>query len=155
MSSASINKGYILVLVVCGLIIFVIGALVGVMYKLPVSKTQTQNSVTQIPDDKLAAVRLADALKSKVTNGIMVFGKVQRVSGQTVILVNNGGIVAVNFVKGSKFVVQDATQKTVTEKPTTLSAVKVGDYMTVSTKIMDDYSLQGISALITIPSITK
>ena len=135
-------KGIVLLIVIL-LVIFVIGAGLGIFF-------QMQKDAPKIKSANL----LINTLSSKAVPSIVAFGKVTSINGKNITLSFNGGSVTIkindNAVVSSMSA--NAQDKSAPQK-ITFSQIKIGDTLNISIKVFSDGQLLGQSVIIVSSSV--
>lgn len=137
------NSSILIGIIFSGIVLLILGGFAGVMYQS--QKTGTVNSLTGGSNQVKA---LVDSLKSKAVSSIAIYGKVQSISGKTVKVSSNADTVSVLIADNAEFSLIDYSTKDAVRKTATFSNIKVGDNINISVKILDNYTLSGVSVAI-------
>ena len=137
------SRNLIIILVVAGIVIFVLGGVAGVLFQ-----NQKANGTAGIGTPINTPGKLADNVKSKVISSIVLYGKVESISGRTAKISNNGDTVSVVMSASAKFSLIDVSKKTPVQKDAKFENIKVGDNLNISAKILDNNSFAGVSVVI-------
>lgn len=143
------NKNIIVVLlIIAGIIIFVVGAGLGIFYKTRKDSPQLEKSSATIK-----------AVSSKLISSVLMYGQATKIDGRNITLSFGGdsAIVAVaDNAQITKFVMQAVpsvanpkiTAQTQVQQKIALKDIKVGDTLNISIKVLPDGQLQGQTVMI-------
>ena len=137
------EKSNLIVLLLIGVVIFFVGAGLGIFYQIKIGSRST------------VEVKTVNSLASKVIPSIVAYGKVTKIEGRNV-TVSYGGDTLVVPVKDDAqvfaFTNTTATSAPIQQK-STFNEVKVGNNINISVKVLDDGQMLGESIFI-MPSTT-
>jgi len=143
-SSNTSSRSLIIILTVSGLVIFILGGIAGIIYQNQKAAGTTGLAGTQTN----TPAKLVDNLKSKVISSIVLFGKVEKISGRTLNISNNGDAINVAISNDARFSLVDSSPKAAGPKTAGFENIKVGDTVNMSAKILDSNSFLGLSVVI-------
>lgn len=137
------DKRNLTILVIVGVIIFLVGGGLGVLYR------------TQNPSEKYRKLETAVAtLSSKVVPSIAGYGQVTSIDGKNITLSYGGDSLTINI--SEKAVIYSFVASTTakngatsgTQKEVEFSAIRKGDYVNIGLKLSPDGTLQGETVII-------
>lgn len=144
------QKNLIIVVVVLGIVIFVIGGGLGMMF-------QVQKSAPQIAlqTSKLAVSEaVVKSLSSKVVPSMIAYGQVTNIEGNNVTLSYANETLVVNIAQNANIIVLTPVSGSTTpvQKRGVFSEIKKGDNLNITLKLFADGKIEGQSVIILMPT---
>ncbi len=137
----------IILSLVFGILIFVIGAGLGVLYKSQPTTTQDNVAVQNMP----ASIK---TLSSKVVSAISAYGKITKISDRSITLSNENDSATIEVASDAKIYSLSVTTPikgkppVSTSKPIDFTKVAVGDTVSVNLKVLSGGLLQAFSVIV-------
>lgn len=137
------TRNLLIILIVCGIALFVLGAATGAFL-------QSQKILGLSSAKNIASTPQARSLASKVITSITFLGRVDGVSQKTrtIKISNNGETAQVLVEDKAMFFIIDASSGKTVQKPAQITDAQIGDTITMTIKVNEDGSFTATSAVI-------
>lgn len=143
MALKSIGADLMVMLVIAGIVLMAIGGFAGYFLK-------SQNNSAPVVEQKqasVAAVGLANIMKSTLTNSVMLMGEVKSINGNAILISENSDTAIIRIVQGAKIFLVDAKDPN-KQIPATMEDIKVGDTIAIGAKVLNSYAISAGSVVI-------
>lgn len=142
------SRSLIIILVISGLVIFVLGGVVGVLYQ------NQKTGGTILPSGQgqpVESTKASGSVKSAVVTSVVLFGQVKSISGKTLVIANNGDTAQVTVSSETKIFTVDYTSGAPVQKNAQFANIKVGATVNIGAKVLnnDTFSAQSVTIYIT------
>jgi len=136
------RRNFVILFIFIGLFLFVLGGGLGILYEAQQNGPQTGKSQTE-------ANNLVRDLSSEVVRSIVVYGKVEAIDGKNIIVSNGGDIITIEL---SENIQAYSSSRDDLGRPSQqeiqIKDIKKGDILNITSKLLPDGQLQGLSVFI-------
>lgn len=149
------NTKSLIISIFLGVLVFVIGGALGILYQMQAPKVQSQNTLTLTPQPSATIPQVVKDLNSQVITSIGAYGIVTKIDGRNITLSNQSDSIIIAVRDDAKIY----SFVTMNGKPTSqqidFKDIKNGDNVSISVKVSLDGQIEGYSLIVSPPVLSS